>query len=106
MGFYDITLKDEVTCYNVEADSKEEAKEKVLEYWDCRKPSITIKERKKGKRTIRYSVTNYYKQDVLVDEDMNDDEIIELWDKDKIETLNDPVLTDEEYNEGSAWVFG
>jgi hypothetical protein len=105
MASYDVTLKDEITYYGLDAESEEEAKKKALVYWRFRSPSSTVKEKKKIKRTVHYSVRQYYKQDVLVDEDMDEDEIIDLWSRDKIETLNEPVADgDGDYlDEEGVW---
>lgn len=105
MASYVVTLKDETTYY-IEAMSEEEAIEKALDYWDYRKPSITVKEKKKVKKTVYYTVSNYYKQDVLVDGDLDDDEIKDLWNNDDIEILSEPVPAESfsEIDYNSIWV--
>lgn len=105
MRKYEVTLKDETT-YIIDAGSEKEAKDKALDYWDYRIPSIIIKEKKKIKKTIHYSVQKYYKQDVLADNDMSEDEIIDLWKTDDIKILTNPKPDDDGiYNdEEGAWV--
>lgn len=106
MAKYDVTLKDEITYYGLEAETKEEAKKKALVYWRFRSPSSTVKEKKKVKKTVYYTVSNYYKQDVLVDEDLDNDEIIELWKSDDIETSSEPVPAESfsEIDYNSIWI--
>jgi hypothetical protein len=105
MANYDVTLKDEITYYGLDAESEEEAKKKALVYWRFRSPSSTVKEKKKVKRTIHYTTRNYYTQNVWVDEDMDEDDIIELWEKDKIHTLNEPKIDDACINDKiNVWV--
>ena len=102
---YDVTLTDKIT-YCIEANTQEEAIDKALNLWQVRTPSIDTIEKKKVKRTVYYAVLNYYKQDVLVDADLDNDEIKDLWNSDDIETLNEPELA-ESYSEidyGSIWV--
>lgn len=107
MKEYSITLKDETT-YTIETKSEEEAIDKALEYWEHRMPTIDIKEKKKVKRIVHYAVTNYYKQDVLVDEDLDVDEIRDLWNDDNIEISSEPVpennVCNSEIDYNSIWV--
>ena len=104
---YDVTL---TYNYNIKANTEKEAKEKAMAYYRSQNyppiSSITVKERKRVKKTIHYSVQQYYKQDVLVDEDMDEDEIIDLWSRDKIETLNEPVVDGDDIclDEEGIWV--
>lgn len=102
MAKYDITLKNEITYYGLEAKSEEEAKKKALDYWGYRTPKITIKGKKKVKKTVYYSVVNFYKQDVLVDDDLNNDEIKDLWNDGYIETLTEPELADNNFPDGEV----
>lgn len=106
MAKYDVTLKDEITYYGLEAETEEEAKKKALVYWRFRSPSSTVKEKKKVKKTIHYTAQNYYTQNVWVDEDMDEDDIIELWEKDEIHTLNEPEIDDTRVNDDifDVWV--
>lgn len=105
MATYDVTLKDEITYYGLEAETEEEAKKKALVYWRFRSPSSTAKEKKKVKRIVHYAVTNYYKQDVLVDEDLDVDEIKDLWNDDNIEISSEPVnVCNSEIDYNSIWV--
>lgn len=59
---------------------------------------------KKVKKTIHYPVIKQYKQDVLVDNNMSDDEIIDLWLNDDLKTLNGPVPDDDYNDEDGTWV--
>lgn len=106
MAKYDVTLKDEITYYGLEAETEEEAKKKALVYWRFRAPSSTVKEKKKVKKTVYYTVSNYYKQDVLVDEDLDVDEIKDMWNNDDIETLSEPepAKNYSEIDYDSIWV--
>ena len=106
MASYDVTLKDEITYYGLDAESEEEAKKKALVYWRFRSPSSIVKEKKKVKKTIHYTAQNYYTQNVWVDEDMDEDDIIELWEKDEIHTLNEPEIDDTRVNDDifDVWV--
>lgn len=58
------------------------------------------------KKTIHYTAQNYYTQNVWVDEDMDEDDIIELWEKDEIHTLNEPEIDDTRVNDDifDVWV--
>ena len=106
MAKYDVTLKDEITYYGLEAETEEEAKKKALVYWRFRSPLSTVKEKKKVKKIIHYTAQNYYTQNIWVDEDMNEDDIIELWEKDEIHTLNEPKIDDTRVNDDifDVWV--
>lgn len=108
MARYNVTLKDEVTYYDLEAETEEEAKKKALVYWRFRSPSSTVKEKKKVKRIVHYEISNYYKQAVLVDEDLDVDKIKDLWNADNIEITSEPVpennVCNSEIDYNSIWV--
>ena len=106
MSLYDVTLKNEITYYDIEASSEEEARDEALKYWDYYTPFITVKEKKKVKKTIHYAAQNYYTQEVWVDEDMDEDEIMDLWGGNQIEILNEPKIDDTRVNDivSDIWV--
>jgi len=105
MNAYEVTFKNEAT-YTIKADTQNEAIQTGLGYWDRSVPSIDVKEKKKVKKTVYYTVSNYYKQDVLVDEDLDNDEIKDLWNSDDIETLSEPEPAESfsEIDYNSIWV--
>lgn len=107
MNTYEVTFNNE-TLFIVIAGDEDEAIKKALDRWNQRAPLTAIKLKKKVKRIIHYAVTNYYKQDVLVDEDLDVDEIKDLWNADNIETSSEPVPEDNfcdiEIDYNSIWV--
>ena len=103
---YDVTLA--YNC-NIKANSEKEAKEKAMTYYRSNNypiSSITVKEIKKVKKIIHYSAQNYYTQEVWVDEDMDEDEIMDLWGGNQIEILNEPKIDDTRVNDivSDIWV--
>lgn len=106
MTTYEVTFKDEAT-YTIEAETREKAIIKASDSWERRvPPSPTVKRKNKIKRTVYYTVSNHYKQDILIDEDLDEDEIKDLWYDDNIETLSEPepagAISEIEYD--SIWV--
>lgn len=105
MNTYEVIFNNE-TFFIIIAGDEDEAIKKALDRWNQRAPLTAIKLKKKVKRTIHYTVQNYYVQNVWVDENMDEDDIIELWEKDTIYTLDKPEIDDTRVNDDifDVWV--